>query len=133
MPIPPNHVRLYETLQDIETSVPYATEDAVELSLVICRFVSWAQVIATHPNIAARFGDLSTAHIQLATDLRTAMKVSREKHLYPKVVLPMSKYFSAKLLAVVSQSMDPEIAELIEQELPCLVVRRSLGGVGIKF
>jgi hypothetical protein len=58
-------------------------------------------MIATHQNIAAGFGDRNTDHIQLATDLRTAMKVSRENRFYPDVVLPISKYFAAKMLSEV--------------------------------
>ena len=115
MPTPPNRVKLYETLEDIRASEPYAIEDADELSRVISRFVSWAQMIATHPDLATNFQD-PTAHIRLATDLRKAMKFSQENRLYPNVVLPMSKYFSAKLLSVISQSIGPEIAAMIEQE-----------------
>ncbi len=102
-PLPKNHVRLYNTLEDIKTSVPYATEDATELELLISRFVSFARMVAVHQNMAAQFGDRNTDHIQLATDLRTALKVSRENHLYPNVVLPMSKYFAAKMLSEISK------------------------------
>jgi hypothetical protein len=116
MPTPKNSVKLYEKLEDIGVVEPYAIEDADELSRVISRFVAWARMIATHPSTAERFGDRSTVHIQLATDLRTAMKVSRENRLYPNIVLPMSKYSSAKLLSVISQSMAPELAEMIKQE-----------------
>jgi hypothetical protein len=92
-----NQVRLYETLEDVQASNPYAIEDADELSRVISRFVAWAQMIATHPGLATNFRD-PTAHIRLATDLRKAMKFSQENRLYPNIVLPMSTYFSAKLL-----------------------------------
>ena len=70
-------------------------------------------MIPRYPDVAAKCG---TAHIQLATDLRAAVKASRENHIYPKIVLPMGKYFSAKLLWANSQSIGPEIAEMIEQE-----------------
>ena len=118
MPTPPNHVKLYDKLQDVETSVPYATEDATELELVISRFVSFARMIAAHKNIAAQFGDRSTDHIQLATDLRTAMKFSQENRLYPNVVLPMSKYFAAKMLSEISKSVatEPAFIEMMERE-----------------
>ena len=117
MPTPSkNRIHLYNTLLEMKTSVPYAVEDPDELSRVIARFVSWAQMIATHPNIAAKLGESSRAHIQLATDLRTAMKVSREDRLYPNVVLPMSKYFSAKVLFIISQIIEPELTDRIEQE-----------------
>jgi hypothetical protein len=117
-PLPKNHVRLYNTLQDIETSVPYAIEDASELDLVISRFVSFARMVAVHQNVAAQFGDRSTDHIQLATDLRTAMKVSRENHHYPNVVLPMNKYFAAKMLLEFTKSVaqEPEFIEMMERE-----------------
>jgi hypothetical protein len=113
-----NHVRLYDTLQDIETSVAYATEDAAELDLVISRFVAWAQMTATYHNIAAQFGDQSADHIQLATDLRAAMKFSRENRLYPNVVLPMSKFFSVKMLSEISKAVarEPAYIEMIERE-----------------
>jgi hypothetical protein len=110
-----NQVKLYETLEDVRVSEPYAIEDADELSRVISCFVAWAQMIATHPGLATNFRD-PTAHIRLATDLRKAMKFSQENRLYPNIVLPMSKYFSAKLLRVISQSIGPEIAAMIEQE-----------------
>lgn len=117
-PLPKNHVRLYNSLQDIGISAPYATEVALELDLVVYRFVSWAQLTATHQNIAAQFGDRSADHIQLATDLRTALKSSRENHLYPNVVLPMSKYFAAKMLSEISKSVakEPAFIEMIERE-----------------
>ena len=116
--LPKNHVRLYNTLEDIETSVPYATEDAIELDLIISRFVSFARMVAVHQNVAAQFGDRNTDHIQLATDLRTAMKFSWENHLYPNVVLPMSKYFAAKMLSEVSKSIakEPAFIEIMERE-----------------
>ena len=117
-PLPKNHVRLYNTLEDIKTSLPYATEDALELDLVISRFVSFAQMIAVNRSIAAQFGDRSTDHIQLATDLRTALKVSQENHHYPNVVLPMSKYFAAKMLSEVSKSVakEPAFIKMMERE-----------------
>lgn len=117
MPTPSkNNVKLYETLQTIETSIPYAKIDADELSLVIQRFVSWSAKLVTHPDTTAKFGDLSTTCIQLATDLRTAIKVSQETHTYPDVVLPMSKYFTAMKIILESRSLDPVVAEMIEQE-----------------
>ncbi len=107
-------MRLYNSLEDIETSVPYATEDGDELELVIYRFVAWAQMIATHPDIAAQFGDRSRDHIELATDLRKAM----ENRRHSIVVLPMSKYFAAKMLSEVSTSVarEPAFVEMMERE-----------------
>lgn len=117
-PLPKNHVRLYNTLEDIKTSVPYATEDATELDLIISRFVSFAQMVAVHQNVAAQFGEHDTSHIELATDLRTAMKFSWENRLYPNVVLPMSKYFAAKMLSEISKSVakEPAFIEMMERE-----------------
>jgi hypothetical protein len=112
--LPNNLVRLYNSLEDIETSVPYATDDADELELLIHRFVAWAQMIATRPNLAAQFGDRSRDHIQLATDLRKAM----ENRHYSRIVLPMSKYFAAKMLSETSKSVakEPAFVEMMERE-----------------
>ena len=46
------------------------------------------------------------------------MKVSRQNHCYPNVVLPMSKYFAAKLLSKVSKSVanESKFIELMERE-----------------
>jgi hypothetical protein len=75
-------------------------------------------MVAVNQNIAALFGNRSTDHIQLATDLRMALKVSRENHHYPNVVLPMSKYFAAKMLSEVSKSVgkEPAFIEMMERE-----------------
>ena len=118
MPTPPKHVKLYETVQDIETSVPYATEDALELELVISRFVSFARMVIVHQNMTAPFSDRNTDHIQLATELQEAMKVSRQNHHYPNVVLPMSKYFAAKMLSEISKTVakEPAFIEMMERE-----------------
>jgi hypothetical protein len=108
-------VYLYNTREEIESkSVPYATEDAEVLERVISRFVAWAQMIATHPNIAAEFGDRSRDHIQLATDLRTAMNNRR----HPNVVLPMSKYFAAKMFSEITKSVakEPAFIAIMERE-----------------
>ena len=103
MPTPSkNQVYLYNTPEEIKTSVPYTTEDTTELELVISCFVSWAQMVATH--------------IQLATDLRTALKVSQQNRLYPNVVLPRNKYFTAKMLYAISRSLGPELPDFLEQE-----------------
>jgi hypothetical protein len=113
-PLPKNHVRLYNTLEDIKTSVPYAMEDATELELVISRFVSFARMVVVHHNMTAPFGDRNTDHIQLATDLQTAM----ENHRHSNVVLPMSKYFAAKMLSEISKSIatEPAFIEMMERE-----------------
>jgi hypothetical protein len=111
-----NKVYLYNTRDEIESkSVPYAVDDAEELEWVISRFVAWARMLPLYPDLAARYG---TAHIRLATDLRAAVKTSRENRLYPIIVLPMSKYFSAKLLWATTQAvmMEPAFTEMMEQE-----------------
>ena len=118
MPTPSkNNVNFYETLQDIETSVLYASVNADELSLVIRRFVSWSQMLLTHPDMAAKFGDLSTTCIQLATGLRTAMRVSRNAHTYPDVILPMNKYSTAMKIYTESCTPRPELPDFLVQEL----------------
>ena len=73
-------------------------------------------MLVTHPDTETRFGELSATCIQLATDLRTAMKASQETHTYPDVVLPLSKYFTAMKIYIESRSLDPVVAEMIEQE-----------------
>lgn len=114
---PKNYINLYETLQAIETSVPYARMNADELSLLIRRFVSLSTMLVTHPDTAAKFGDLSTTCIQLATDLRTAMKMSQDAHTYPDVVLPMNKYSRAMTIYIESCTIDPVVAKMLEQEI----------------
>ena len=116
-PLPKNHVNLYHTLQDIETSVPYAKIDADELELTVLRFVIFARMLVTHPDTAARFADLSTTYIQLATDLRTALKASRQERLYPNVVLPMNKYYTARLLYIQSCSLETELPDFLQREI----------------
>jgi hypothetical protein len=116
-PLPKNNVNLYNSLQDIETSVPYVIEDANELEFIVLRFVTMSRMLITHPDTAAMFGDLSTTCIQLATDLRTALKVSRQERLYPSVVIPMNKYFTAKMIYVQSQSIEPELPDFLQQEI----------------
>ena len=75
-------------------------------------------MIAVNKDIAAQFGDRNTDHIQLATDLRTALKVSKQNHHYPNVVLPMSKYLAAKRLSEISKSVakEPAFIEMMERE-----------------
>jgi hypothetical protein len=70
-------------------------------------------MIATRTNIAAQFGDRSSNRNQLATDLRKAIESRRSN-----VVLPMSKYFAAKMLSDISKSVarEPAFIELIERE-----------------
>lgn len=58
--LPQNNINLYETLQDIETSIPYASVSADEMALVMRRFASMAAMLVTHPDTAKGFGDLST-------------------------------------------------------------------------
>ena len=112
-----NYVNIYETFQAIETTVPYARMSTNELSLLIRRFVSLATMLVTHPDTALKFGDLSTTCIQLATDLRTATKVSQDAGTYPDVVLPMDKYSKAMTIYIESCTVDPVIAKMLEQEI----------------
>jgi hypothetical protein len=109
-------VYLYNTRDEIESkSVPYAIEDAEVLERVISRFFAWARKIGSYPDLAARYG---TEHIRLATDLRTAVKSSQENRLYPFIILPVGKYFSAKLLSETTQAVmrQPAFIEMMERE-----------------
>jgi hypothetical protein len=112
-----NNINLYETPQDIETSKSYTIVNADELSLVMRRFVSMAAMLVTHPDMSAKFSELSTTCIQLATDLRTAMKVSRDTRTYPDVVLPSSKYSTAMKIYTESRKLRPELPDFLVQEL----------------
>ena len=110
-----NEVFLYNTREEIRASAPYATEDADELEQVISRFFAWTRMMGLYPDMAAKYG---TAHIRLATDLRAAVRTSRENHLYTNIVLPMNKYFSTKLLSEITQAaiMKPAFTDMMERE-----------------
>ena len=86
-----NKVYFYETNQDIEAVEPYAAIPSQEIASILKRFVSWAAVIATHPEVAEIFGESSTVHIRLATDLRLVIKNAIQVGTYPNVVLPSHK------------------------------------------
>ena len=112
-----NNINLYENSQDIETSAPYASISADELSLVMRRFASLAAMLVTHPETAAQFGELSTTCIQLATDLRTAMKTSWNSGIYPDVVLPMNKYSAAMKIYTESCAAGTHLPDFVVQEI----------------
>jgi hypothetical protein len=110
------NVYFFETQQDIDVSGPYATISVEELTSMVHRFVSWAAMVATHPEIAESFGEVSTIHIKLATDLRMAVKRSRQEHAYPNVVLPMQKFKAAMKLLTLTRAIEPGFAGLIAGE-----------------
>jgi hypothetical protein len=112
-----NRVYLYETNKDIETMEPYAVIQSQELASILKRFVSWAAVIATHPEVAEIFGKSSTAHIKLATDLRLVIKNALKLGTYPNVVLPSRKFMTVMTLSKISQLLEPEIPEFSEKEV----------------
>jgi hypothetical protein len=111
-----DNVYFFDSENDVRGSRPYASLSQEELASLIQRFVSWAGILATHPKLAESFGDASTAHIMLATDLRMAMKKSRQDNVYPNVVLPTQKFKAAMKLATISRAMEPEFAALIAGE-----------------
>jgi hypothetical protein len=110
------NVYFFESQKDIDVSGPYATISAEELSAIIKRFVSWAAMVATYPDLAETFGDANTAHIKLATELRNAMKVSRQGGIYPNVVLPICKFRSVMTLMRISRLLESEMEEMIAHE-----------------
>jgi hypothetical protein len=111
-----NKVYLYNAQDEIEgKSAPYAVEDAERLEQVISRFVAWARILPMSPDVSV---ECRAAYMELAIDLQALMKVSRENRLYPRVVLPMGKYFYAKMLWATTQAamMQPAFAEMMERE-----------------
>jgi hypothetical protein len=111
-----DNVYFFDSETDIRGSRPYASISEEELTRLIQRFVSWAAILATHPKLAESFGDASTAHIMLATDLRMAVKKSRQENVYPNVVLITQKFEAAMKLMTISRAMEPEFAGLIAGE-----------------
>jgi len=108
-----DNIYFFESQKDIEVSGPYAILSAEVLAVVIQRFVSWAEMSATHPDLAESFGEASTAHIKLATDLRIAVKKSRQENTYPNVVLPAQKFKVAMTLMRLTSSLELECGERI--------------------
>lgn len=114
---PDNNIHFYESRQDIGITAPYAVIDAQELNSIIKRFVSWASMIATHPNLAKSLGEASKTHIELATALRLAMKDAIRKQIFPRIVFPEHKLTTATTLMKMSRQLDPEIDKLILYEI----------------
>lgn len=111
-----SNINFYGSRKDIGVSEPYATISAEELTAVIKRFVSWAAMIATHPDIAETLGGASTTPIRLATDLRAAIKNALQNGIYPNVVLPTQRLTAAKTMMRISRQLEPEIGEMIIYE-----------------
>ena len=110
-------VNFYETYAEIETAGPYAVMPSQELASILKRFVSWATVIATHPEVAEIFGKSSTAHIKLATDLRLVIQNAIRLGTYPNVVLPSRKFKTVMMLSRISRILEPEIPEILGNEV----------------
>jgi hypothetical protein len=110
------NIHFYESRQEIGVTEPYAILPAEEMVKTIKRFVSWATMIATHPDLAKLFGEESTAPIQLATDLRAALNEARLKNTYPNVVLPTRKFTAAMTLMSTSRQLEPVFAEMLARE-----------------
>jgi hypothetical protein len=108
-----SNVYFFESQKDIGVSKPYATLNADELTSMIQRFVAWAAILATHPETAESFGDSSTAHIRLATDLRNAIRSSHKESKYPNVVLQEQKSFAAMELMRRSTVLQPGLDEMM--------------------
>jgi hypothetical protein len=112
----PNNVNFYETPQDIGVMEPYAIMSAEELTKIIKRFVSWATMMATHPDLAESLGEEGTAHIRLATSFRAVVKESERAHTFPNIVLSTREFTAAMTLINVSQELEPGIHEMIIYE-----------------
>jgi hypothetical protein len=110
-------VNFYETYEEIEKVRPYALMPTQELASILKRFMSWAAIIATHPEVADIFGKSSTAPIKLATDLRLVIKNAIRRGTYPNVVLPSRKFKTVMTLSRISRILEPEIPEILEIEV----------------
>lgn len=113
-----NTINFYETQQDIGAIEPYTTITSDELYLIIKRLVTSATLIATHPNIAKKFGESSLAPIKLATDLRTAIKVAEQNGVHPNLVFPNSQLRTAMDFALtrISPSLEAELQKMLAKE-----------------
>jgi hypothetical protein len=111
-----DNVYFFESEKGVGGARPYASLSEEELTHLIQRFVSWAAMLATHPKLAASFGEASTAHITLATELRMAVKRARQENTYPNVILPAHKYTAAMTLMRQSRAVEPEFCEVLAAE-----------------
>jgi len=111
-----NNINFYEATTDIGFTKPCAVISAEELTAVVRRFVSWARMVATHPDLAQSLGDESKAHILLATSFYMAVRKSEQLGIFPNVVLPDQKFTAAMELIRVSRQLDPEIGKMIDHE-----------------
>ncbi len=111
-----DNVYFFESEKDIRGGRPYASLSEQELTRLIQMFVLWAAMLATHPKEAESFGDASTSHIMLATDLRTAVKKARKQNAYPNVVLQTHTYMAAMTLMRQSRALEPEFCNLLAAE-----------------
>lgn len=113
-----NTIEFYETPQDIGAIEPHTTITIDELSLIIKRLVASATMIATRPDIAKKFGIESTVPIKLATDLRTAIKVSEQNGVHPNLVFPNNQLRTAMDFALIriSPAQEAELQEMFAIE-----------------
>jgi hypothetical protein len=114
---PSSTVKFYETTTEIGEVEPYAVISHQELESIIGRFISWAAIIATHPEVADIFGESNTVHIRLATDLRLGIKNSFRDGTYPNVVLPRRKFTTVITVSRISLRMEQELHQLFEKEM----------------
>ena len=110
-------INFYETSTEIGRVEPYAVMPDQELQFTLERFVSWAAVIATHSEVAEIFGESSTVHIKLATDLRLVIKNALRFGTYPNVVLPSRKFITVMTISEISQLLEQELHEILEKEM----------------
>lgn len=111
-----NNIHFYEAATDIGARTPYAVMNAEDLTTVARRFVLWATMVATHPDLAQSLGDESKAHILLATSFYTAVRKSEQDGIFPNVILPEQKFTAAMELIRVSRQLPPEILQMIAYE-----------------
>ncbi len=112
-----NNVKFYETTTDIGRMEPYAVLPHQELASIMERLVSWAAVIATHPEVAKIFEESSTIHIRLATDLRMAIKNAIQLGTYPNVVLSGSQFTTVITVSKMSQRLEEELHAILEKQM----------------
>lgn len=111
-----NTITFYELQTDIGRIEPYGAVSEKEFNSMIRRFVAWAAMIATHPNLVETFGEISTLPIRLATDLRAAINHSVKSGIYPNVILPADRFSVAMEFIGVARALEPEFQQIIARE-----------------
>jgi len=113
---PKNNIHFYEPKTDILTVQPYAVISEQDLATIMKRLALWAATIATNQNLAETFGEVSTAPIKLATELRAAIKNSLQDGIHPDVFLPACKFMSTMMLIRMARELEPDFQEMIVKE-----------------